>query len=199
MFSFIRGKILQKTATSVEIETNGLGFEIMLSLNSLTKIGNVGDEVFLYTVVLLRDEKYQIYGFVTVSEKDIFKELINIPGIGPKIALGILSNFEVDEFIDCVQKNDVDNLTKLPGIGRKTAERILLEFREKANKIQFKENGLVEQKNASLFTEAISALNVLGYPENRVRMIVRDLLNNMSKKDLTVENLIKQALKILNR
>lgn len=199
MFSFIRGKILQKTATSVEIETNGLGFEIMLSLNSLTKIGNVGDEVFLYTVVLLRDEKYQIYGFVTVSEKDIFKELINIPGIGPKIALGILSNFEVDEFIDCVQKNDVDNLTKLPGIGRKTAERILLEFREKANKIQFKENGLVEQKNASLFTEAISALNVLGYPENRVRIIVRDLLNNMTKKDLTVENLIKQALKILNK
>lgn len=199
MFSFIRGKIHQKTATSVEIETNGLGFEVMLSLNSLAKIGNVGDEVCLYTVVLLRDEKYQIYGFVAVSEKEIFKELINIPGIGPKIALGILSNFEVDEFIDCVQKNDVDNLTKLPGIGRKTAERILLEFREKANKIQFKENGLVEQKNASLFTEAISALNVLGYPENRVRLIVRDLLNNMTKKDLTVENLIKQALKILNR
>ncbi len=198
MFSFIKGKILRKTATSVEIETNGLGFEIQLSLNSLSKIGNVGDEVFLYTIVLLRDDKYQIYGFVTLFEKEIFKELINIPGIGAKIALGILSYFEVEELIDCVRRNDIGNLTKLPGVGRKTAERILLEFREKADKIQLKKDGFEDQKNASLFSEAISALNVLGYPENRIKMIVRDLLNNMPSEGLTVENLIKQALKILN-
>ena len=155
MFSFIKGKVVRKTGNSIEIETNGLGFEVQLSLNSLAKVGDVGDEVSLHTFVMLRDEIFQIYGFSSLGEKEIFKELISIPGIGTRIALGILSYFEVDEFIDCVKRNDLNKLIKLPGIGRKTAERILLEFREKVNKISLGRAEHIETKDENVFIETV--------------------------------------------
>jgi Holliday junction DNA helicase RuvA len=199
MFSFIKGKVVRKTGNSIEIETNGLGFEVQLSLNSLAKVGDVGDEVSLHTFVMLRDEIFQIYGFSSLGEKEIFKELISIPGIGTRIALGILSYFEVDEFIDCVKRNDLNKLIKLPGIGRKTAERILLEFREKVNKISLGRAEHIETKDENVFIETVTALNVLGFPENKTRTIVRDLIRTIPADSLTVENLVRQALQILNK
>jgi Holliday junction DNA helicase RuvA len=199
MFSFIKGKVVRKTGNSIEIETNGLGFEVQLSLNSLAKVGDVGDEVSLHTFVMLRDEIFQIYGFSSLDEKEIFKELISIPGIGTRIALGILSYFEVDEFIDCVKRNDLNKLIKLPGIGRKTAERILLEFREKVNKISLGRAEHIETKDENVFIETVTALNVLGFPENKTRTIVRDLIRTIPADSLTVENLVRQALQILNK
>ena len=199
MFSFIKGKVVRKTGNSIEIETNGLGFEVQLSLNSLAKVGDVGDEVSLHTFVMLRDEIFQIYGFSSLGEKEIFKELISIPGIGTRIALGILSYFEVDEFIDCVKRNDLNKLIKLPGIGRKTAERILLEFREKVNKISLGRAEHIETKDENVFIETVTALNVLGFPENKTRTIVRDLIRTIPTDSLTVENLVRQALQILNK
>jgi Holliday junction DNA helicase RuvA len=199
MFSFIKGKVVRKTGNSIEIETNGLGFEVQLSLNSLAKVGDVGDEVSLHTFVMLRDEIFQIYGFSSLGEKEIFKELISIPGIGTRIALGILSYFEVDEFIDCVKRNDLNKLIKIPGIGRKTAERILLEFREKVNKISLGRAEHIETKDENVFIETVTALNVLGFPENKTRTIVRDLIRTIPADSLTVENLVRQALQILNK
>jgi Holliday junction DNA helicase RuvA len=199
MFSYIKGKVVRKTGNSIEIETNGLGFEVQLSLNSLAKVGDVGDEVSLHTFVMLRDEIFQIYGFSTLSEKEIFKELISIPGIGTRIALGILSYFEVDEFVNCVKRNDLNKLIKLPGIGRKTAERILLEFREKVNKISLGRAEHIETKDENVFIETVTALNVLGFPENKTRTIVRDLIRTIPADSLTVENLVRQALQILNK
>jgi Holliday junction DNA helicase RuvA len=199
MFSFIKGKVVRKTGNSIEIETNGLGFEVQLSLNSLAKVGDVGDEVSLHTFVMLRDEIFQIYGFSSLGEKEIFKELISIPGIGTRIALGILSYFEVDEFVNCVKRNDLNKLIKLPGIGRKTAERILLEFREKVNKISLGRAEHIETKDENVFIETVTALNVLGFPENKTRMIVRDLIRTIPPDSLTVENLVRQALQILNK
>jgi Holliday junction DNA helicase RuvA len=199
MFSYIKGKVVRKTGNSIEIETNGLGFEVQLSLNSLAKVGDVGDEVSLHTFVMLRDEIFQIYGFSSLGEKEIFKELISIPGIGTRIALGILSYFEVDEFIDCVKRNDLNKLIKIPGIGRKTAERILLEFREKVNKISLGRAEHIETKDENVFIETVTALNVLGFPENKTRTIVRDLIRTIPADSLTVENLVRQALQILNK
>ncbi|ROL60727.1 Holliday junction branch migration protein RuvA [Bacteroidetes/Chlorobi group bacterium MS-B_bin-24] len=199
MFSFIKGKVVRKTGNSIEIETNGLGFEVQLSLNSLAKVGDVGDEVSLHTFVMLRDEIFQIYGFSSLGEKEIFKELISIPGIGTRIALGILSYFEVDEFVNCVKRNDLNKLIKLPGIGRKTAERILLEFREKVNKISLGRAEHIETKDENVFIETVTALNVLGFPENKTRTIVRDLIRTIPADSLTVENLVRQALQILNK
>jgi len=148
---------------------------------------------------MLRDEIFQIYGFSSLGEKEIFKELISIPGIGTRIALGILSYFEVDEFVNCVKRNDLNKLIKLPGIGRKTAERILLEFREKVNKISLGRAEHIETKDENVFIETVTALNVLGFPENKTRTIVRDLIRTIPPDSLTVENLVRQALQILNK
>ena len=199
MFSFVKGKIVRKTGNSVEIETNGLGFEVHLSLNTLSKVGEVGDEVFLYALVMMRDEIFQIYGFSSLAEKEIFRELISIPGIGTRIALGILSYFEVDEFLDCVRRNDLNKLIKLPGIGRKTAERVLLEFREKANKISLEKVDKLEPKDENIFIETIAALSVLGFPENKTKAVVRELIKTIPVESRTVENLVRQALQYLSR
>lgn len=199
MFSYLRGQLTNKTTSFVEIDVGGLGFEILVSLNSLSKLGEVGDEVVIHTLVLFRDDVFQIYGFVTREEKEIFRELIKISGVGPKIALAILSYLEVNEFIDCVVNNDIGKLTKLPGIGRKTAERVLLEFREKVKKIEKTEDYDFSSDKRKLYWEAISALAVLGYQENKVRNVVNDILKQNKEKELTIEELLKQSLKALNR
>ncbi|MCX7909710.1 MAG: Holliday junction branch migration protein RuvA [Ignavibacteria bacterium] len=197
MYSYIKGKIIRKTTSTIEIEVNGFGFELLVSLNSLSKLGEVGDEIIIYTIFLFRDDNFQVYGFATQDEREIFQELIKISGIGPKIALAILSYLEVSEFIEVVKTNDIKKLVKLPGIGRKTSERILLEFREKIKKFDKVEKVEVSMDGKNLYEEAITALSVLGYQEIRVKNIVKEIISKSNK--LTIEELLKQTLKVLNK
>lgn len=197
MFSFVKGKVIKKATSFIEIEVNGLGFEIMMSLNSLKDVGEFGSEALIYTYIVFRDDSFQIYGFSTREEKEIFRELIKISGVGPKIALAILSYLKVEEFIDCVAKNEVKKLTGLPGIGKKTAERVLLEFREKVKKLKDKEQPELTSDSMQVYEETISALTVLGYQENKVRSLVLELIAKLPQNELTVENLLKHTLKEL--
>lgn len=197
MFSFIRGKLIRKTSSVVEVEANGLGFEIFVPLTSLSKIGDIGTVVLLHTLFLFREDSFQIFGFTTPEEKEIFRELIKISGVGPKIALAILSYLEVDEFIDCVTRNEVKRLTELPGVGKKTAERVLLEFREKVKRLKVSEPSGIPSDSSNLYEETISALNVLGYQEGKVRSIVLDVMKRLSTKEKTVENVLKLVLREL--
>ncbi|MGB9771651.1 MAG: Holliday junction branch migration protein RuvA [Candidatus Kapaibacteriota bacterium] len=199
MFSSIKGRIRRKTSSLVEVEVNGLGFEVLVSLTTLARIGDVGEEVLLYTIFLFRDETYQIYGFATLEEKEIFQELIRISGIGPKIAIAILSYLEVEEFIDCVVRNDIGKLTKLPGVGKKIAERVLLEFRGKVKKLKIVDGAKVGNEGASFYQEAISALVVLGYQENKVKKIVLDTIRKLPENEKTIESVVKQVLRELNK
>lgn len=199
MFASLKGRLVNKTTSFVEIDVGGLGFAVFVSLNTLTKIGEVGDEVLIHTVVFSRDDTFQIFGFATKEEKEIFQELIKISGIGPKIALAILSYLDLDEFINCVLDNEITKLTKLPGIGKKTAERILLEFREKVKKFDRTENYDLPIEKRNLFREAISALSVLGYQENKVKNVVTDIIKSNKDKELTIEELLKLSLRALNK
>jgi Holliday junction DNA helicase RuvA len=199
MFSFIRGKITSKSPSYVEIDSNGLGFEIIVPLTTLSKIGNIGEIAQLYTLVMFRDEAFQIFGFATKEEKEIFQELIKISGVGPKVALAILSYMEVGDFINCVANNEIGKFVKLPGIGRKTAERVIFEFRNKIDKLKMLEIVEISTNQYKIYEEAISALNVLGYQEAKVRNIVLDIIRNHKTEELTLEVLLKQALKVLNR
>lgn len=196
--SYIKGKLVRKGSSFVEVESNGVGYQIFASLNTISAIGEVGSEVKIYTLLLLRDESLLMFGFASLEEKEIFKELINISSIGPKIALAILSYLSVEEFLDCVAKEKTIMLTRLPGIGRKTAERIILEFRGKVKKFisigQAKEEGQKE----NLFEEGIAALTVLGYPENKARLAITQASREIGGK-LSLEDLVKTALKLLNR
>lgn len=198
MFTFIKGKIVRKSTSIVEIESNGIGYEIHTSLRSISAIGEVGQETLLYTSVLLRDDTFQIYGFKSYEEREIFKELIKISGVGPKIALAILSYLDSDEFINCVNHNEVDRLMNLPGVGKKTAERVLLEFREKAKKLQ-RQAVMTSAGEQNLYYEVISALNVLGFQENKVKSLVNEILRKVPPTEQFVENVLKNVLKALNK
>lgn len=196
--SYIKGKLVRKGSSFVEIESNGVGYQIFASLNTISAIGDVGSEVKIHTFLLLRDENLLMFGFASLEEKEIFKELINISSIGPKIALAILSYLSVEEFLDCVAKEKTVMLTGLPGIGRKTAERIILEFREKVKKFVSIGQGKEEVQKENLFEEGIAALTVLGYPENKARSAIAYASREIGGEP-SLEDLVKTALKLLNR
>lgn len=198
LFSYIKGKLIHKSSTFIEIESNGVGYQMIASLNTISAIGDVGGEVKIFTLLLLREENFVMYGFASLEEKEIFKELINVSGIGSKIALAILSYLTVEEFLDCVLKEKIMTLTRLPGIGRKTAERIILEFREKVKKFTSvgKEKQMIYAEN--LFEEGVTALTVLGYPESKARLAIAESFKEIGKES-SLEDLIRTALKLLNR
>ncbi len=198
MFTFIKGKLVRKSPSLVEIESGGIGYEIHTTLRSLSEMGEIGQETVLYTCVLFRDDTFHIYGFKSYEERDIFKELIKISGVGPKIALAILSYLDFEDFIDCVNRNNVDKLMNLPGVGRKTAERVLLEFREKAKKLHQRE-GIAVSGEQNTYYEVISALNVLGFQENKVKSVVNNVLRKIPPTEQSVENVLKNVLKALNK
>lgn len=198
VFSYIKGKLVRKGSSFVEVESNGVGYQIFASLNTISAIGDVGSDVKIYTFLLLREESFLIFGFASIEEKEIFKELINISNIGPKIALAILSYLSVEEFLDCVSKGKTIMLTGLPGIGRKTAERIILEFREKVKKFVSIGKGKEEIQKENLFEEGVAALTVLGYPESKARSAIAQASREI-RSEPSLEDLVKTALKLLNR
>ncbi len=180
----------------MEIENNGISYQLNCSLNTLSYLGEVGEFVKLFTVVFLREERFQIYGFATEIEKKVFLELINISGIGPKTALAILSYLSAEEFLDLVANEDTSKLSKLPGVGKKTSSRLILEFKEKLQRFgQFVESS---KETSEVIQEAISALVVLGYTEAKARSAVLEVAkkNNALER---VDLVIREALKILNR
>ncbi len=199
MFSFIKGCLVRKSSSFVEIESGGLGFKISVPLTTLSKIGDVGSEVLLHTCILFREESFQVYGFAKSDERDIFNELIKISGVGPKIAIAILSYLEVDEFVECILRNEVGRLIKLPGIGKKTAERLILELREKVKRYKITESVDYVGEKQVVYQEVIAALNVLGYQESKLKGIVAEVLKNMQQQDLTIENVLRKILRMLNK
>ncbi|MCX7879873.1 MAG: Holliday junction branch migration protein RuvA [Ignavibacteria bacterium] len=199
MLSYIKGKLVGKYANFVEIECNGFGFRCATTLNTTSKLGEIGSEVLLYTQVVFRDNNFNLYGFHSLAEKEVFTELIEIPGIGPKTAIIVLSYLSVSEFWDCIGKEETTRLTQIPGIGKRTAERLIMELKEKVKKVTFDKRESVDTNIQNLFNEAVLALKVLGYGELQTRSVVLNILQDKANKDISIELVIKEALKILNK
>ncbi|MGQ9819618.1 MAG: Holliday junction branch migration protein RuvA [Candidatus Kapaibacteriales bacterium] len=199
MISYIKGKIIRKEPPFLEIESNGFGFSLFASINTISSIGPEGAESVVFTHIVLKEDSLLAFGFSTQAERELFKELIKIPGIGPKTALGILSNLTPQEFVNSVSEERLSTLIKLPGVGKKTAERIFLEFREKKNKFSTLTTLSESSTLMNLLEDAIAALDVLGYPENKSRIIVNKVLNEFTHQGISLELVIKEALKQLNK
>lgn len=199
MFAYIKGSLEVKTTGYVVIDVNGLGYKIFMSETAIEKIGEIGKVVKVHTYLRVREDDMSLYGFNTNEELRMFELLLQVSGIGAKSAITILSNITPSSFALAVITNDVAKIKALPGIGPKTAQRIILELKDKIKT----EEAISEDKSINIneqvidnekISEAISALQVLGYSRKEIEKAIQKVDNG-----LTVEEIIKIGLKNLAR
>ena len=192
MIGFLSGKIISSKPTQILLDVNGVGYLVNISINTFEQItGKETASLFIYTSV--KEDSISLFGFFSEAEKEMFELLISINGIGPKLALSILSGIRVDELKPAIQSANISRIVAIPGIGRKTAERLVLELKSKVD--QVKTEG--KEISFSVKNEAIAALTTLGYNSKLAEKIVRDILN--SDPAVTLEELIKKSLGDLNK
>lgn len=192
MYDFIIGKIENKELNHIIVLNNGIGYKIIVSKSTLMDVKE-GSTSKIYIDMVVREDEVSLYGFSTTKEREVYKLLTTVRGIGPKVALGILSGLTVDSLVDSIRKGDVDMLTTAPGVGKKTAERMILELKDKTDHIIVKESVSVPIRN--IVREAEEALLSLGYSSYEVV----ELLENIYMDGMTVEELIRESLKQMSR
>jgi Holliday junction DNA helicase RuvA len=192
MFDFIYGNIAYKNPTTATIETNGIGYKILIPLSTFEKISNK-EKAKLYTKLTIRDDEIKIYGFYSLQERDLFNLLLSVNGVGSNVALTILSSSSISQFESYVVSNDPKSLQRIKGIGKKTAERIILELKETIKCIFPDSKSSTESKNMAIISDAIMAMISLGYAKPEAEKAVSKASDNI---DVTegVEVLIKEAL-----
>ncbi|MCW8935268.1 MAG: Holliday junction branch migration protein RuvA [Gammaproteobacteria bacterium] len=196
MIGRIHGKIIEKQPPQLLIDVQGVGYEIDSPMSTFYQLPNLGELVTLHTHMVVREDAQLLYGFASIVERSLFRILIKISGVGPKLALTILSGMNANEFIACVQDNDAAALVRLPGVGKKTAERLIIELRDKLKDQQVEANsaankGVESQSVAtSSVSDAVSALVALGYKGPEASRMVRLIDSN----DLGTEEIIRLSL-----
>lgn len=198
MIGFVRGMLASKQPPQLVIDVSGVGYEIEAPMSTFYGLPAVGEGVRLLTHLVVREDAHILYGFATVAERHLFRGLLKVSGVGPKIALAILSGVSVEAFAHCVQAEDAASLTRIPGVGRKTAERLLIEMRDRLEVPAAAFAGPVEAGTPSGApeAEAFSALVALGYkPSEASRMLrVGQGATGAHATALTTEDLIRRAL-----
>ena len=165
MIAFLRGRVFDKHPNRIIVDVNGVGYEIHVPLSTYYEVGDAGAEIALRVHTHVREDALQLYGFITPLEQVLFERLIGISGIGPKLAIAVLSGIDSRELVVSVQRADVARLTSIPGIGKKTAERIVLELKDRLRDVGTVDVGGSEQKPTGdqLRDDLVSALENLGY------------------------------------
>lgn len=199
MIGRIQGILLEKQAPRLLVDVGGVGYEVEVPLTVYYRLPEPGGEVTLHTHFVVREDAQLLYGFLDRPERELFRVLIRVNGVGPRMALGILSGMEGAEFVRCVQNHDINALIRLPGVGRKTAERLLVEMQDRLKDFQHWLPSLpstlvdvVEKRTARIeISEAESALIALGYkPQEAARAIAA-----LNTEGLRSEEIIRQALR----
>ena len=194
MIGRIAGNIIMSQPPQLMIDCNGVGYEIEAPLSVFFDLPPVGKPVVLFTHLTIRDDAHLLFGFKSIAQRSMFRELIKVSGVGPKVAIGILSGLSIEEFSACIADGDVAMLTRLPGIGKKTAERLIVEMKDRLEKLPT-ESGLPEaaggagRSGGSNQSQAIAALEALGFKNAEARKMVKDVTGD------TVEDIIREALK----
>jgi Holliday junction DNA helicase RuvA len=196
VIGFLKGRLAVKQPPFLMVDVNGVGYEMEAPMSTFYGLPAAGELVALFTHLVVREDAHILYAFGTDGERRLFRALLKVSGVGPKMALGILSGVSVDDFLRTVEAEDIAMLTRIPGIGRKTAERVIIEMRDNVKKLSMPADGA---SSAGMSTgtavtpqsEAFSALIALGYkPPEVVR-----LLKSVDEPDLATTEIIRRALK----
>ena len=195
MIGRLHGILLHKEPPALLVDVGGVGYELEAPMTTFYELPAVGEKVTLYTHLVVREDAHLLYGFVRDAQRRLFRALLRVNGVGPRVALAVLSGLSDEEFTRCVAAEDIARLTKVPGIGRKTAERLVIEMRDKLPAETVIATPAAAAATTSMpvdpVSEAVSALVALGYKPNEASRAVR----SVPAKGLSAEEIIRQALK----
>ena len=195
MIGRLHGVLLRKEPPALLVDAGGVGYELEAPMTTFYELPAVGEPVTLYTHLVVREDAHLLYGFVRETQRRLFRDLLKVNGVGPRVALAVLSGLSDEEFTHCVAEEDITRLTKVPGIGRKTAERLVIEMRDKLPKDMPMPVSSPAADGpaapADPVSEAVSALVSLGYKPNEASRAVRGIVT----KGMSAEEIIRQALK----
>lgn len=193
MIGFLTGKIISSKPTKIILDVNGVGYVVNISINTFEKLsGKENASLFIYTSV--KEDSISLFGFYTEPEKEMFELLISVNGIGPRLALSLLSGIQTDDLKNAIESSNISRIIAVPGIGRKTAERVILELKSKVENISEEGTAAIP---LSIKNEAVSALTTLGYNARIAENLIRNILLNQPA--LSLEELIKKALNEFNK
>lgn len=197
------GEIVEAGAGSAVIDVHGVGYLVLMPDSTSARLPGIGETVVLYVHTHVREDAIVLYGFLTKSEKSLFETVVGVAGVGPKLALSILSHTTPEQFAKAVALGDEKRLTKIPGIGKKTAARILLELKDKLTGVEGPgTDGALSPAApadaASASDDAVAALMALGYSENEARAAVSEARGSAGGESDSVEHVIRSALRLLD-
>jgi Holliday junction DNA helicase RuvA len=185
MIGSLRGRLMLKQAPSVIIECHGVGYEVETPMSTFLELPPTGDELFLFTHMVVREDAQMLYGFATEEERALFRMLLKISGVGAKMGLAVLSAMSVDGFRRCVEYEDAASLVKVPGVGKKTAERLIIEMRDRIDTPAVQSGATKVEVQAGAKSEAVDALISLGYKPREVQKLIGDLdVDGKSAEDI---------------
>mgnify|MGYP001319245187 FL=1 len=194
MIGHLKGQIISKNPPEILLEVSGIGYELLCPMSTFYELGNLNDEILLFTHLSIKEDAHTLFGFISKDEKNIFRELIRVNGVGPKVALAILSHLAVPSLIECIANEDSDLLAKTPGIGKKTALKLIVELQDRLSKVELSSssisNNAIQKSSNPNTQQAIEALQSLGFKTKEAN----NMVSKIEDKDLSTEQLIRQAL-----
>jgi len=194
MIGFLRGTLISKRPPSLTLDVGGVGYELEAPMSTFYRLPNAGQPLSLVTHLVVREDAHILFGFFTEAERALFRNLLKVSSVGPRIALGVLSGMSVDGFYHCVRDKDLVSLTKIPGVGRKTGERLLLEMADRLPESLGTDAAALPARSPAE-GEAHGALLALGYKPGEVVRMLKDL----DSVRLSTEEMIREALKRVHR
>ena len=200
MIAHLRGRLLSKAPNRVIIEAGGVGYEVSIPVSTFYDLGDVGADTSLYIYTHVREDALALFGFRTDREKSLFEKLLGVAGVGPKLAITILSGLEIEDLISAVRKGDVARLVSVPGVGRKTAERLIVDLREKLAKFAVEEPerpAVPAVQPGTVEDDVLSALMNLGYARSQAEAALREA--RATNPDGEFEDWLRGALRALAR
>ena len=202
MIARLSGKLADINFTQCIIDVHGVGYQVFIPMSTFDKLPREGEDVSLFICTQVREDAISLYGFSTMPEKQLFEILIGTTGVGPKLALSILSSMPVERFSSAVINADLDIIKRISGIGKKTAERLIVELKDKLAKVMqplvVNSSLAVSDEKALAMEDAIAALEQLGFKRETVRKALEKIINSIPSEEATSENFIRKALQALN-
>ena len=194
MIGHLKGKITSKNPPEILIEVEGVGYEVLCPMSTFYALDDLTEDILLFTHLSIKEDAHTLFGFISKDEKNVFRELIRVNGVGPKVALAILSNLSVQSLVECISTEDADLLAKTPGIGKKTALKLIVELQDRLGKLELTGNlektRVLNQSSNPNSKQAIEALQSLGFKVKEANRMV----SKIEDQGLSTEQIIRLAL-----